>query len=104
MLTETPASRAIIGEYVEIYEYPDGRIEVRSKGYALAYRLYDKLYDIDQGEIVENKRLGHVLQIAQLVQSKRDNRRRNIPSRTKVNGSLKMTQWGCGQNLGLLWR
>ena len=82
MLTETPASRAIIGEYVEIYEYPDGRIEVRSKGHALAYRLYDKLSEVDQGEIVENKRLGHVLQIAQLVQDKRDNRRRSVPSRT----------------------
>jgi hypothetical protein len=82
MLADTPASRAIIGEYVEVYEYPDGRIEVRSKGHALAYRLYDKLGDVDQGEIVDNKRLGHVLQIAQLVQDKRDNRRRNVPSRT----------------------
>ena len=82
MLADTTASRAIIGKYVEVYEYPDGRIEVRSKGHALAYRLYDKLSDVDQGEIVENKRLGHVLQIAQLVQDKRDNRRRNVPSRT----------------------
>ena len=82
VLTKTPASRAIIGEYVEVYEYPDGRIEVHSKGHALAYRLYDKLSDVDQGKIVENKRLGHVLQIAQLVQDKRDNRRRNVPSRT----------------------
>lgn len=82
MLADTSAARAIIGDYVEVYKYPDGRIEIRANGSALAYRVYDKLSEIDQGDIVENKRLGHVLQIAQIVQEKRDDRRRNALSRT----------------------
>jgi len=38
---------------------------------------------MDQGAVVEHKRLGHVLQVAQLVQAQRDNRRASdSPSRT----------------------
>ena len=58
-----------------IYHYPNGRIEPRVDGTALPFTTYDKLCEIDQGAIVENKRLGHVLQVAQLVQAQRDNRR-----------------------------
>ncbi len=44
---------------------------------------YDRLSEVDQGAIVENKRLGHVLQIAKLVQDQRDSRRgRSAPART----------------------
>jgi hypothetical protein len=75
LLADTPVSRRLIGKYVEVYEYPDGRIEVRANGLALPYTTYDRLSEIDQGTIVENKRLGHVLQIAQAVQEQRDNRR-----------------------------
>jgi hypothetical protein len=40
---------------------------------------------MDQGAIVENKRLGHVLQIAQLVQQQRDSRRSgSSPSRANL--------------------
>jgi hypothetical protein len=75
LLADTPVSRRLIGKYVEVYEYPDGRIEVRADGVTLPYTTYDRLSEIDQGTIVENKRLGHVLQIAQAVQEQRDNRR-----------------------------
>ncbi|MFM0326235.1 transposase, partial [Caballeronia glebae] len=44
---------------------------------------YDRLSEIDQGAVVENKRLGHLLQVAQLVQAERDNRcASGMPSRT----------------------
>lgn len=75
LLTDTPQSRRLAGDYVEIYHYPDGRIEPRVNGTALPFTTYDKLCEIDQGAIVENKRLGHVLQVAQLVQAQRDSRR-----------------------------
>ena len=72
-----------MGEYVEVHEYPDGRIEVRARGATLPYTIYDRLSEVDQGAIVENKRLGHVLQVAQIVQEQRDNRRSsNAPART----------------------
>ena len=75
LLSDTPINRARIGKYVEVYEYPDGRIEPRANGAALAHTIDDRLSVIDQGAVVENKRLGHVLQIAHLVQQQRDNRR-----------------------------
>lgn len=61
-------------------QYPDGRIELRAGGAVLPYSTYDKLGAIDQGEIVENKRLGSVLRVAQLVQAQRDNRSVSGPS------------------------
>ena len=83
LLTDTPRTRAVMGEYVEVHEYPDGRIEVRARGATLPYTIYDRLSEVDQGTIVENKRLGHVLQVAQIVQEQRDNRRSsNVPART----------------------
>ena len=83
LLTDTPKTRAVIGKYIEVYEYPDGRIEVRADGAALPYITYDRLPEIDQGEVVENKRLGHILQVAQHIQEQRDDRRGlKAPART----------------------
>lgn len=75
LLADTKQTRKLIGKYVEVYEYPNGRIELRVDGSSLPYTTYDRLSEIDQGAIVENKRLGHVLQIAAQVQQQRDNRR-----------------------------
>ena len=44
-----------------MWEYPDGRIEIRAEGRELPYRQYDRLAEIDQGVVVEHKRLSHVL-------------------------------------------
>jgi len=83
LLEETEASRKLIGHYIDVWEYPDGRIELRAGGVALPYLPYDKLADIDQGAVIEHKRLGHTLQVAQALQAQRDNRRASgSPSRT----------------------
>jgi hypothetical protein len=83
LLEDTPTNRALIHRYLDVFEYPDGRIEIRVDGGALSYRRYDRLSEMDQGAVVEHKRLGHVLQVAQLVQAQRDNRRASdSPSRT----------------------
>ncbi len=68
LLTDTPASRRLIGKYINVYEYPDGHIEPRANGAALPYTAYNRLSEVSNGAIVENRRLGHVLEIAQLVQ------------------------------------
>lgn len=82
LLEDTKAARKLVGKYIQVVEYPDGRIELRAQGALLPYTTYDRLSEINQGAIVENKRLGHVLQIAALVQEQRDNRRsRSGPSR-----------------------
>jgi hypothetical protein len=80
LLTETPDARRLTGKYVEVFQFPDGRIEVRAGGMVLPYSFYDKLGEIDQGTVVENKRLGQVLRIAQLVQAQREIGGANGPS------------------------
>lgn len=88
LLVDTMEARAQIGKDVDMVEYPNGRIEVRAKGVSLAYTIYDKLPEVSQAAIVENKRLGHVLQIAQAVQKKRDNRRGlSAPARTNTGAA-----------------
>ena len=85
LLTDTFASRRLIGKYIDVYEYPDGRIEPRANGAALPYTAYNRLSEISISAIVTSKRFGHVLQIAQLVQDQRDKRPiRGAPSRSHV--------------------
>jgi hypothetical protein len=49
------------GKMVEIYDFPDGRPEVRWKGRSLPYSAFDKLQRVSHAAIVENKRLGEIL-------------------------------------------
>jgi hypothetical protein len=82
LLDDTLPNRKLIGRYLEVWEYPDGRIELHADGHALPYREYDKLAEVDAGAIVEHKHLGHVLRVAQVLQAQRDDRRMGSPSRT----------------------
>ena len=83
LLDDTPANRRLIHRYIDVWEYPDGRLEIRADGVVLPCVQYDKLAQIDQGAVVEHKRLGHALQVAQAIQAQRDNRRiSGSPSRT----------------------
>jgi transposase len=84
LLENTPAMRKLIHRYLDVYEYPDGRIEIRASDVVLPYVTYDRLPQVDQGAIVDNKRLAHVLRVAQLVQQQRDDRRgrSDAPART----------------------
>jgi hypothetical protein len=105
LLADTADNRRLIGKYVEVFQYPDGRIEIRVAGQSVPYSRYDKLGEIDQGAIVENKRLGQVLRVAQEVQAHRDNRSVNGPStahradgtrvpRARIVGSKKQRELG----------
>ncbi len=49
------------GKMVEIYDFPDGRLEVRWKGRSLPHTAFDKLQRVSHAAIVENKRLGEIL-------------------------------------------
>jgi hypothetical protein len=90
LLEDTVANRKLIGRYIDVWEYPDGRIEIRAAGVALSYVPYDKLAEIDQGAVIEHKRLGHVLQVAQALQAQRDNRRiSGSPSRTNRGAPVR---------------
>lgn len=83
LLENCDANRSLIHRYIDVYEYPDGQIEIRAAGQSLRYERYDRLGQIDTSAIVENKRLSHVLKAAAALQTQRDERRRsNTPSRT----------------------
>jgi transposase len=105
LLADTADNRRLIGKYVEVFQFPDGRVQIRVAGESLPYSLYDKLGAVDQGAIVENKRLGQVLRVAQGVQAHRDNRSVNVPStahradgtripRSRIVGSKKQRELG----------
>lgn len=82
LLENVPQHRSLIGRTIEMAEYPDGRIELWADGAALPYRVFDPRDTIRQGDIIEHKRLGHVLDIAAKVQALRDDRQTAGPSRT----------------------
>jgi hypothetical protein len=68
----------------------DGRIELRADGRVVPCREYDKLTEVDQGAVVEHKRLGHALRVSQVVQAQRDNSRiGKAPSRTHRGDSTR---------------
>ncbi|GGW42817.1 hypothetical protein GCM10011452_33920 [Gemmobacter lanyuensis] len=41
MLEETEVSRGLVGKYVDTYAWPDGRFDVRWRGYSLPYKVFD---------------------------------------------------------------
>jgi len=52
---------AVAGKPVDIYDFPDGRLEIRWKGLPLPYSVFDHLQRVSHAAIIENKRLGEVL-------------------------------------------
>src|ERR1700678_54869 len=80
LIEDTRDSRRYIGKYIEVFQYPDGRIEIRAAGHSLPYSTYNKVGTIDHGDIVDNKRLSQVLRTAQIVQAQRDDRVVRRPS------------------------
>ena len=71
ILERSVISEELGGQYVDLYDFPDGRLEVRSKGRVLPYRTFDKDQRVNPAAIVENKRLGHALS---LIKSQQDQR------------------------------
>ena len=61
VLMPSEPAKAAIGKRATVLDYPDGRLSIRYKGVELAYRTIDKLRQVSQADIVENKRLGAAL-------------------------------------------
>ena len=63
VLEENDVSRNLPGHYVDSYEFADGRLEFRWKGINLPYSVFDRDQQrVTHAAIVENKRLGAVLE------------------------------------------
>ncbi len=71
ILERSAISEELGGQYVDVYDFPDGRLEVRSKGRLLPYRTFDKGQRVNPAAVVENKRLGHALSLIKAQQDTR---------------------------------
>ncbi len=72
ILERSELSEGLGGKYVDLYEFPDGTLEVRSKGRTLPYRVFSKDQRVSHTAIVENKRLSHALTIIKAQQDLKD--------------------------------
>jgi hypothetical protein len=61
ILEPSEQAKAAIGKRVTVVDYPDGRLAIRYRGVHLAYRTFDKVRQVSQAAIVENKQLGAAL-------------------------------------------
>lgn len=90
ILEPNEVTRGLPRKKVEIYDFPDGRIEVRYKGQILPYRTYNRVTRVDQGAIVENKRLSEALKLCQKLQEEMPLKRRSssAPMRSAQTGHM----------------
>ena len=77
ILDPTEISRPLVGKRVEVCEYPDGRLEIRHGEHALPYRMFDKIGQVNQAAIVDNKHLDAALAMARAMQEMLPPRKRN---------------------------
>ena len=86
ILENSEENQRLGGKYLEFLEYPDGTVAIEYQGRKINYSIFDKLSQLNQREIVENKRLGSVLahiqqQHEQLEQQNKRNRSQKMPRR-----------------------
>lgn len=84
-------NQKLIGQYISFLEYPDGTVAIMHDGRKINYNIFNKLANLHQNEVVENKRLGAVLdhikqQHEELEQqNKRSRAKKSMPSRKAQN-------------------
>jgi len=81
ILEPTEQAKAAIGKRVTVVDYPDGRLAIRYSRVELAYRTFDKIRQVSQAAIVENKHLGAALAFIRDEQLRRAPARRSGPRR-----------------------
>ena len=76
-----------MGKSCKVFEWSDGSVKLVCQGVELPYCVFDKEQRVTQADIVENKRLGHVLSTIREKQKRRDAERlknKKITKREKV--------------------
>ncbi|MGH7095024.1 MAG: ISNCY family transposase [Stellaceae bacterium] len=87
-------AKAAIGKRVTVLDYPDGRLSIRYKGVELAYRTFDKLRQVSQAAIVENKRLGAALAFIREQQIERAEKRSTKAPRRRDQRDARLFKVG----------
>jgi hypothetical protein len=92
ILEPNDLTRGLAKNRVTVVDYPDGRLAIRDKGVDLPYRTFDRLQQVDQAAIVENKRLGPVLAYIAERQKEMDmTRSKKAPTRRGQTGHIFKT-------------
>jgi hypothetical protein len=98
ILDRNAVSEELGGQYVDLYDFADGRLEVRWKGEVLPYRIFDKDQRVSHTAIVENKRLGHALALIKAQQElkyvpkvKTNSEKINYRKRERKSEAVEMT-------------
>ena len=71
LIEPSDATARLAGKNVMIYDYPDGTLSIKHCGKGLSYQVFDKLRQVNQTEVVDNKRLGAALSFAKRSQEER---------------------------------
>jgi hypothetical protein len=77
ILDPNPISRSLARKKVTVHDFPDGRLEIRHEGVSLPYRIFDKLRQVHQAQVLDQKRLGAALDMAKELQTARPEGKRN---------------------------
>ena len=98
ILERSAVSEELSGQYVDLYDFADGRLEVRWNGQVLPYRVFDKDQRVSHTAIVENKRLGHALALIKAQQDlkyvpkvKTNSEKINYRKRERKSEAVEMT-------------
>jgi hypothetical protein len=75
MIKPGPDTDKIAGQHVTVFDYLDGRFKIRHEGRELPYSVVDRLSQIRQADIVNNKRLRTMLSMAREAQLENNERR-----------------------------
>jgi hypothetical protein len=85
LIDDNPETRKLKRKSVSVHDYYDGSIKIFYDKMELRYRIFDRLQKIDQAAIVDNKRLGAVLQFIQQKQTENEyGRSASTPSRSHI--------------------
>ncbi|MGL6313092.1 ISNCY family transposase [Vibrio sp. WXL103] len=89
LIEDTEENARLVHENVKILDYPNGELAVLYGHRKLNFRMFDKLEKVDQGQIVDNKRLGQVLRFAQQKQEEMEKKQQRLRGK---NGPRRTAQ------------
>ncbi len=97
LIDPTEQNQRLVNQTVKVLDRPDGTIAIQYAHRKLTFRVFDKLANVDQGQVVDNKRLGSVLKFAQAKQQEFDqqqkrSRSKKAPKRTAQQRALKQLE------------
>jgi hypothetical protein len=101
ILEPTEISRKLARKRVSVCEYPDGRIEIRHGEHVLPYRVFDKMRQVNQAAVIDNKHLDAALMMARAFQELAPHHRsRNNNEPSRPSGSRSIFAQGQSEGAG----